>query len=506
MQNSETNTVYAYPKQYLPIIYVRGYAGTQGQIEDTAATPYMGFNLGSTKYRQDNSRNVHKWVFESPLIRLMKDHGYVDAYRDGKILPEGPIPYRSIWIFRYYDISSNEMTNEASRKEIEFHAEELRKFILKVRERVEQPPGHAKFQVILIAHSMGGLVCRCYLQNPDILDLDHRKPGDTERKGVAKLFTYATPHGGINFRAGLGWVEGFRDFLDPNNAGNFGPKRMKEFLALEDDKLNSLNGQFPPEKTFCLIGTDSRDYSTLGGLARRAVGPISDGLVQIENAYIDKAPRAFVHRSHSGHYGIVNSEEGYQNLERFLFGDTRVMLRLKATNLRLPKKKNISASYYVETEISIRGIPVKIHRRTMDTASATMRTMNDMLASPTHLHTLFLSKRKIVKRYEHEEDKAMAFLVHVRIVPQYQIDKKLWFDEYFEGKAIFDESLEFEVKSKPDGTFEVTHRWNWQGDTTPIPLEWLPSTNIHEDCKEARIVFSRSYIEGELLIKVSEWK
>ena len=35
-----------------PIIYVRGYAMTQSEIEDTVADPYMGFNIGSCKVRQ----------------------------------------------------------------------------------------------------------------------------------------------------------------------------------------------------------------------------------------------------------------------------------------------------------------------------------------------------------------------------------------------------------------------------------------------------------------------
>jgi hypothetical protein len=35
-----------------PIVYVRGYAGSQGEVEETVATPYMGFNLGATKVRQ----------------------------------------------------------------------------------------------------------------------------------------------------------------------------------------------------------------------------------------------------------------------------------------------------------------------------------------------------------------------------------------------------------------------------------------------------------------------
>ena len=58
---------------YYPVIYLRGYAGTQGEIEDTASTPYMGFNLGSTRIRQFHTGKVQPYVFESPVIRLMKD-------------------------------------------------------------------------------------------------------------------------------------------------------------------------------------------------------------------------------------------------------------------------------------------------------------------------------------------------------------------------------------------------------------------------------------------------
>ena len=30
---------------YYPIIYVRGYAATMRELEETVGTPYMGFNL-----------------------------------------------------------------------------------------------------------------------------------------------------------------------------------------------------------------------------------------------------------------------------------------------------------------------------------------------------------------------------------------------------------------------------------------------------------------------------
>ena len=58
------------------------------------------------------------------------------------------------------------------------------------------------------------------------------------------------------------------------------------------------------------------------------MGARSDGLVQIANAAVRGAPLAVVHRRHSGRYGIVNSEEGYQNLQRFLFGDLKIEAEL----------------------------------------------------------------------------------------------------------------------------------------------------------------------------------
>ena len=104
-----------------PIIYVRGYAMTQSEIEDTVADPYMGFNIGSCKVRQMWDGKVKKYFFESPLVRLLKRFGYKDVYRrgvrsrrrtdradnvDGTV---PPVPYRSIVIYRYYEPSSEDL-------------------------------------------------------------------------------------------------------------------------------------------------------------------------------------------------------------------------------------------------------------------------------------------------------------------------------------------------------------------------------------------------------------
>ena len=71
------------PAPYWPIVYVRGYAMTPAEIADAVSSPYMGFNVGATKLRQAWDGQVRRHVFESPLVRLMKDCGYRDIYTDG---------------------------------------------------------------------------------------------------------------------------------------------------------------------------------------------------------------------------------------------------------------------------------------------------------------------------------------------------------------------------------------------------------------------------------------
>ena len=103
------------------------------------------------------------------------------------------------------------------------------------------------------------------------------------------------------------------------------------------------------------------------------------------------SPRAYVHRSHSGYYGIVNSEEGYQNLTRFLFGDVRVDGRLDIRDITLPidveKKhdegKQIRASYHFEVVASVRGAHWELSRRVAAENSALFRTFRDLFPDRT---------------------------------------------------------------------------------------------------------------------------
>jgi hypothetical protein len=86
---------------------------------------------------------------------------------------------------------------------------------------------------------------------------------------------------------------------------------------------------FDTEKVLCIVGTNPADYEAGRGWSRRVLGgPASDGLVQIRNAWVNDAPRVDVHCSHSGRYGIVNSNQGYQAMQRFLFGEWRGVVDL----------------------------------------------------------------------------------------------------------------------------------------------------------------------------------
>ncbi|MEM1422493.1 MAG: hypothetical protein AAGH64_00670, partial [Planctomycetota bacterium] len=302
---------------YYPIIYVRGYAGNESVVEDTTSTAYYGFSDGSAKGRQRWTGDIETMIFESPLVRLMKDHGYLDNYMGGSEIPrDKPIDPKSVIVYRYYDQVSHDLGN-GKRLEIIDYARGLSELVARVRDQVCQgsPEALRAFRVYLVAHSMGGLVCRSFLQHP------HADPSRTRRL-VDKVFTYATPHNGIDLR----FIDNVPGIFTRNNADNFNRKKMAQYLALPDgsDRVDSLNGAFDTRRFFSLVGTNHRDYAVAGGIARKVVGPLSDGLVRIANATVRKTPRAFVHRAHSGQYGIVNSEEGYQNLTRFLFGDLRV--------------------------------------------------------------------------------------------------------------------------------------------------------------------------------------
>ncbi len=432
---------------FYPIVYIRGYAMSMSEIEDTVADPYMGFNLGSTKIRQRWDKKIVKYFFESPLIRLMKEHGYVDIYDDGdERSAVGAKDGKSIWIFRYYEESSGDL-GTGKVQDIEFFARRLGELVERMRDELCGPAlgatdeirkARKAFKIHLVAHSMGGLIARCYLQN---IAAGKETPVD-------RVFTYGTPHGGIDLR-GLGNIPSFVKF---NEIDTFSEKRMRDYLKIPKAKpVTSLNGAFDESRFFCLVGTDYKDYDAAKGLAQRAVGPMSDGLVMIRNAAVDGAPRAFVHRAHSGHYGIVNSEEGYQNLKRFLFGNVRVEALLEIEELSLPPNvqkevdagKKVKASYHAEVVARVRGKRWALHRRTVDEESAIFIPFEKVKAQdPVHLASAFLMRSERVDK----SAAGLGFSLDLGVVvPEYEIDGALFLKQHFEGGYLYREKINLEI-------------------------------------------------------------
>jgi pimeloyl-ACP methyl ester carboxylesterase len=355
----------------------------RGEINETVDDPFHGFNIGSAHTRVNQEGNPSQFFFESPLVRLISDYGYRDVYQGEKqALPDDvPHPQKTIWIYRYYDAAADTYTHRPRRWSIEESARELRLLIAEIKKQTGAPRVH------LVAHSMGGLVCRSLLQK---IYPENNERGDEH---VARFFTYGTPHGGIQFRTGLGLLERIRDAIGALSSDDFGPDRMYTYLTPHSEKTERPENfeqyavdpkHFNPDNIFCAIGTNARDYEVAFGASRASVGPQSDGLVQIGAAYVKGAHRAYVHRSHSGRYGIVNSEEAFQNLERFLFGNIQAELALQGVR---PLPDPSQQSYQVDVRVSVRGLPVYMNEQTRDHFCPII--LNDRDNQPVPRHPIF---------------------------------------------------------------------------------------------------------------------
>jgi len=430
----------------LPIIYVRGFAGGPAGIDEQTEDPFYGFNLGSTHVRVGAHGDPSFYQFESPLLRLMIDHdyqlfvkggqlGWLAQQRDGKVAPA------TIWIHRFYDASASGWGGKPQ----EFRLERAASDLLELIKLVQRKTGARR--VHLVAHSMGGLICRCLIQK--VIPEHAGRGGKSATDYVDRLFTYATPHGGIEFDAGFGLFEKVRDAFGISGADIFGPERMWEYLNPGDPGPVPKGWQprempdhaFPKDRIFTLIGTNPQDYDAARGLSSRIVGPKSDGLVQIENAYIPGARFAFVHRSHSGRYGIVNSEEGYQNLRRFLFGDLEVTADL--VGVQLPNRDDDDVVWQAEVELAVRGLPILMHQQVAaHHCPVVLERPSDATDRPQPLVTTFLIADPNVRP---EERKQARYTLHLKLLSLRQRRGIFDFGDHLEQTADFDDVLVVDI-------------------------------------------------------------
>lgn len=451
---------------YYPIVYVRGYAMTEAEREDVFHDAYYGFSATSVEKREAPPPKYYEVdIFEGQFIRLMKmkNYSYADAVNRG-LQDFHANPTRSIFVSRFYDrdyLGGNV-------RNITEHAEELCNLIvgrdrddnevtdsIPARLKTLKPvpcdfgPDDREFKVILIAHSMGGLVCRTLIQ------ATMKQRGLDPKEWIHRLVTIGSPHGGIE----LGRVPDFIEkvvahTLNPFNSGMFDPKNMREYLDLpEDHDVHSLGDSgFPVKRCFCIIGSDYRSYNA----TKFVTGGFSDGLVKQDRAYVvqgkkpadgtryaqdDVAFGANVHRAHSGYRGIVNSYESYENLTRFLFGNVRADISLTDVRIKVPGDENAKFMYDFEFLASIKGSGVYLQRREQDGCENAIRFEADKWPSDgIFLYTGFLRSTEKLD----PDSKFSEFALTVRVV-EHRIQKGFLWDHEYPGRKIYDEVLIIKV-------------------------------------------------------------
>jgi pimeloyl-ACP methyl ester carboxylesterase len=476
--------------QKLPIVYVRGYAGATATINNEVDDPFYGFNKGATHVRVNGDGDPMYYQFEGPMLRLMTDEGYrLLVHGDQHVhlveAEPGTVEKASIWVYRFYDQAATTFVApphetlvsrffdklhhsvSADGFDIETAAAGLYDLIMLIREKT----GADKVNVV--AHSMGGLVARCMIQKICQLEDAEGNARLPARDVVAKLFTYGTPHGGIAFEiSALNWAQ---EAFGPAGADIFAPEKMYGYLtpgakfghtAKHPDSWDPqrVPGEvFSADDIFCLVGTDPQDY----GAPKLVVGPRSDGLVRIEHAYVRGANRAYVHKSHSGSYGEVNSEEGYQNLRRFLFGRWRVRVDFD----RLPRGAagRGQDEWQADMRLAVRGLSVVMSEQLA--AHWCPIQLNDELARPVDsvdtpvplVTTFLLDPAQQLPQAQNRHEGRARYSLTLRVFKLPERDGLFRFRDHLEQVPDWADTLVVDVAPTADGAgMQAWLAWNSQ--------------------------------------------
>jgi hypothetical protein len=339
-----------------PRIYVRGYAGDTAGTDKAVTDPFYGYNQGSTRITYRTGR-------QAVLLRVRKP---LAAAAHGRALP-GPGRWRS------GALPVNPLHDCAGRH---------------LLPHPEDPPG----------------------------------------RGLRSGRIRQQAHGGIAFDVGFGVLEKLRDITGINGADIFGPQRMYEYLtpkslagpggppgnwdarAMPQDRSLA----FLLDRVFCLTATDPTDYDVARGLSAATVGPRSDGLVQIDNAYVPGAYQVYGHRSQSG--------------------DRKMEAALGSA--RLPQRPD--TAWQSEALLSVRGLRIVAYER----ASAQWSSI-ELQDSGTSVPfvTSFLGP---------DDAGAMRYALHLRILSLRRRDTLLSFRDHLEQTAHTD----------PVGAPALSATWN----------------------------------------------
>jgi len=341
---------------HVPLILIRGFGGLN--VDDERQVAYQGFNDG-TVYPHKRGEN---YIYEGLVLKYLKsqwryhdatnvvgyyarpvagaaglpaplkalDPGYFSGHRVVidpatalDLVTSSDDPRRSLWIFRYYDLSDRSFRT---------YGDALVRLIDFVRDLTVIKTGQPKPPVNIIAHSMGGLIVR------EAVQVTLPALGRTAADCINKIVTLGTPHRGISF-------QGVRDvkLVDADEElERFNP-------AAQADAGNAwafvhFSKHFPPERALCVVGTNYRTYTTRVAttLNRLFSTPNehgwnynrSDGLVKQMSAQLPGAPRTFIHKCHGGYDSVITARESFEVATRFFHGDVHARVNLVSATVK----------------------------------------------------------------------------------------------------------------------------------------------------------------------------
>lgn len=389
---------------FFPIIFIHGWGGPTEIYRNFGSQderdPYVGWNVGHRYNDPDGwvKFNDTERNFEGLVLRLVKDFNYYDASNDENLesyknvvkqFKSGPSPKdatlgKSIWIFRYYeyrDLKLSEaaktfLKNELSTRGYKGDLDGIPYYAALLANKIQQitspeyydiskgqtAPGLNLPNVALVGHSMGGLISRFVIQ--------YNLFGMAEK--VARLMTFATPHGGASLAGPLGLLpmtfhKDFQYFTPQWVETNLGGQKAKDFK--KPIKLKN-------HQVFCLVGT--RHVSPL---------PHTDDVVDQREAYIAGYPYAYVYNTHTGEHGIRENGDGYQSLRRFLFGDLYVQVQMKSIQKKpvkagdtgKDKYGDVGMKFFFQYYVKPRGINAHLNELSERSENQPRsRTMNEL--------------------------------------------------------------------------------------------------------------------------------
>ena len=165
----------------------------------------------------------------------------------------------------------------------------------------------------------------------------------------------------------------------------------------------------------------------------------------------------------------MNSFETYENIKRFLFGDTKVRIWLEDVELKMEAPDDgVTEFFDIEFSLSIRGTGVYLHQRKQNPCeNAIRKDRSEFPLTELHLHTGFLNTSLRPK-----EDSYSQFLLGFKI-SQHQVKKGFLFETQFPERTIYSESMDVRVDLSGVSKSQIDYRWLSETTDMRYKDNWL---------------------------------